>query len=73
MKKILKIVGKVLLIVILLFIALIGKNVFATTLQDSVLVTGTQNLVDSIINWLIRNRTYNMWRVFYILCILLKN
>ena len=73
MKRILKIVGKVLLIVILLFIVLIGKNVFATTLQDSVLVTGTQNLVDSIINWLIRNRTYNMWWVFYILCILLKN
>ena len=73
MKRILKIVGKVLLIVILLFVVLIGKNVFATTLQDSVLVTGTQNLVDSIINWLIRNRTYNMWRVFYILCVLFKN
>ena len=52
MKKILKIIGKVLLIVILLFVALIGKSVFATSLEDSVLVTGTQNLVDSIISWL---------------------
>lgn len=51
MKKILKIIGKVLLIVILLFVALIGKSVFATSLEDSVLVTGTQNLVDSIISW----------------------
>lgn len=52
MKKIFKIIGKVLLIVILLFVALIGKSVFATSLQDSVLVTGTQNLVDAIISWL---------------------
>ena len=52
MKRILKIIGKVLLIVILLFVALIGKSVFATSLEESVLVTGTQNLVDSIINWL---------------------
>ena len=34
MKKILKIIGKVLLIVILLFVALIGKSVFATSLED---------------------------------------
>ena len=53
MKKILKIVGKVLLIVILLFgLALIGKSVFATSLEQSVLVTGTQSLVDAIISWL---------------------
>ena len=53
MKKILKIVGKVLLIVILLFwLALIGKSVFATQLDQSVLVTGTQSLVDAIISWL---------------------
>ena len=52
MKKILKIVGKVLLIVILLFVALIGKSVFATSLDQSVLVTGTQSLVDAIISWL---------------------
>lgn len=52
MKKIFKILGKVLLIVILLFVALIGKGVFATSLQDSILVTGTQNLVDAIISWL---------------------
>lgn len=52
MKKILKIIGKVLLIVILLFVVFIGKSVFATSFQDSVLVTGTQNLVDAIISWL---------------------
>ncbi|MDO5555722.1 MAG: hypothetical protein Q4G09_03465 [Clostridia bacterium] len=52
MKRILKIVGKVLLIVILLFCAYIGKSVFATSLQDSTLVVGTQNLVDAIIGWL---------------------
>ena len=52
MKKIIRIIGKVLLIVILLFIALIGKSVFATSLEESVLVTGTQSLVDSIISWL---------------------
>lgn len=52
MKKIFKILGKVLLIVILLFVALIGKGVFATSLQDSILVTGTENLVNAIISWL---------------------
>lgn len=52
MKKILKIIGKVLLVVILLFSVLVGKNVFATSLESSVLVTGTQKLVDSIIKWL---------------------
>ena len=52
MKKILKIIGKVLLIVILLFVALIGKSVFATSIEDSVLVTGTESLVDAVITWL---------------------
>ena len=50
MKKILKIIGKVLFIVVLLFFVLINKNIFA--LEESILVTGTQNLVDSIISWL---------------------
>ena len=52
MKKILKIIGKVLLIVILLFVALIGKSVFAASIEDSVLVTGTESLVDAVITWL---------------------
>lgn len=73
MKKILKFIGRVLLIVILLFVALIGRGVFATSLEESVLVTGTQNLVDSIISWLTRYRNNNMWRIFYILCLLPKN
>ena len=73
MKRILKIIGKVLLIVILLFVALIGKSVFATSIEDSVLVTGTENLVDAVISWLTRYRHYSMWRIFYILCLLPKN
>lgn len=73
MKKILKFIGRVLLIVILLFVALIGRGVFATSLEESVLVTGTQNLVDSIISWLTRYRNNNMWWIFHILCLLPKN
>lgn len=52
MKRILKIIGKVLLIVILLFVALIGKSVFASSIEDSILVRGTENLVNAIISWL---------------------
>ncbi len=52
MKKIFKITLKVLLLVMLLFIALLGKSVFATSLEDSILVTGTENLVNAIIGWL---------------------
>lgn len=52
MKRILKIIGKVLLIVILLFGALIGKSVFASSIEDSILVKGTENLVNAIISWL---------------------
>ena len=52
MKKIVKIIGKVLLIVILLNFALVGKSVFGASLESSVLVTGTKNLVDAVISWL---------------------
>ena len=52
MKRIFKIIGKVLLIVILLFVALIGKSVFASSIEDSILVKGTENLVNAIISWL---------------------
>lgn len=52
MKKIVKIIGKVLLIVILLNFALIEKSVFGASLENSVLVTGTKNLVDAVISWL---------------------
>lgn len=52
MKKTLKIVGKVLLVTMLLSVVFVGKGVFATSLENSVLVTGTQSLVDSIISWL---------------------
>lgn len=52
LKRILKIICKVVFIVILLFAMLIGKSVFATSLEQSTLVTGTQNLVDAVISWL---------------------
>ena len=52
MKRIIKIVGKVLLIAVLLILAFVGKGVFATSIQDSILVTGTQKLADAIISWL---------------------
>ena len=52
MKRIFKIIGKVLLVVILLFGALIGKSVFASSIEDSILVKGTENLVNAIISWL---------------------
>ena len=65
--------GKVLLIVILLFIALMSKGVFASSLEDSVLVTGTKNLADAIIRMVNRYWNNSMWRLFYLLCVLLKN
>ena len=40
------------LVVILLFGALIGKSVFASSIEDSILVKGTENLVNAIISWL---------------------
>ena len=52
MKRIFRIIGKVLLVVIFLFVALIGKNVFGSSIEDSVLVKGTENLVNAIIGWL---------------------
>ena len=52
MKRILKIIAKVLLVVILLFVAFIGKSVFASSIEDSILVKGTENLVNAIISWL---------------------
>jgi len=52
MKRILKIIAKVLLVVILLFVVFIGKSVFASSIEDSILVKGTENLVNAIISWL---------------------
>lgn len=71
MKKIFKITGKVLLIVILLFVVLMGKGVFATSLQDSILVTGTQNLVDAIISWLtgIGITVCGGYFIYYVYCL----
>lgn len=50
MRKTLRIMAKVLFIIILLFIGLITKSSFA--LEGTTLVTGTENLVNSIISWL---------------------
>lgn len=73
MKKIFKIILKVLLLVMLLFIALMSKSIFASSLEDSVLVTGTKNLADAIIRMANRNWNYSMWWIFYLLCVLFKN
>lgn len=73
MKKILKITVKVLFIMIILFGMLIGKSVFATSLENSKLVTGTENLVNAIISWLTRYWDYDMRWLLYLLCVLFKN
>ena len=52
MKNILKISAKVLLMAILLFITLATHGVFGASVEDSILATGTANLVNSIIGWL---------------------
>lgn len=52
MKKIFRIILKIICITILLFVLIIGENVFATSLEESTLVTGTENLVSAIISWL---------------------
>lgn len=71
MKKIFKIIGKVLLIVILLNFALIGKSVFGASLEDSVLVTGTKNLVDAVISWLtgIGITVCGGYFIYYVYCL----
>ena len=71
MKKIIKIVLKVLLVVVLLFLSLIGKGVFATSLDDSVLVIGTKNLVEAIIGWLtgIGITVCGGYFIYYVYCL----
>ena len=43
---------KIICITILLFVLIINKNISATSLEESTLVTGTENLVSAIIGWL---------------------
>ena len=71
MKKIFKIIMKVLLLVMLLFIALMGKGIFAASLEDSVLVTGTKNLEDAIIGWLtgIGITVCGGYFIYYVYCL----
>lgn len=71
MKRILKIIGKVLLVVILLFVALIGKSVFASSIEDSILVKGTENLVNAIIGWLtgIGITVCGGYFIYYVYCL----
>ena len=71
MKRILKIIGKVLLVVILLFVALIGKSVFASSIEDSILVKGTENLVNAIIIWLtvIGITVCGGYFIYYVYCL----
>lgn len=71
MKKIFKIIMKVLLLVMLLFIALMSKGIFAASLEDSVLVTGTKNLADAIIGWLtgIGITVCGGYFIYYVYCL----
>ena len=71
MKRIFKIILKVLLLVMLLFIALMGKGIFAASLEDSVLVTGTKNLADAIIGWLtgIGITVCGGYFIYYVYCL----
>ena len=71
MKRIIKIVGKVLLIAVLLILAFVGKGVFATSIQDSILVTGTQKLADAIISWLtgIGITVCGGYFIYYVYCL----
>mgnify|MGYP001635582235 FL=1 len=71
MKRILKIIWKVLLVVILLFVALIGKSVFASSIEDSILVKGTENLVNAIIGWLtgIGITICGVYFIYYVYCL----
>ena len=75
MKRILKIIGKVLLVVILLFVALIGKSVFASSIEDSILVKGTENLVNAIISWLtgIGITVCGGYFIYYVYCLKTNN
>lgn len=50
--KVLKIIFKIILILTLLFL-MIQQFVGATTLENTKLVTGTENLVNAIIKWLV--------------------
>lgn len=50
-KKIFKIVSKIVIIVALLFT--MQQVVHASSIESTKLVTGTENLVDAVINWLI--------------------
>ena len=55
----------------LLFIALMGKGIFAASLEDSVLVTGTKNLADAIIGWLtgIGITVCGGYFIYYVYCL----
>ena len=71
MKKIFKIIGKILLVVMLLFITLMSKGAFAESLEDSILVTGTKNLVNAIIGWLtgIGITVCGGYFIYYVYCL----
>lgn len=52
MKKVLKVIRKILFGIIIYFSTFISQTVYGATLDDSILVTGTQNLVSAIISWI---------------------
>lgn len=70
-KKVLRITAKVLAWVVFLFSTLMFKGVFATSLESTKLVTGTQSLVNVIISWLtgIGITVCGGYFIYYVYCL----
>lgn len=71
LKKVLRITAKILVWVVFLFSALMFKGVFATSLESTKLVTGTQSLVNAIISWLtgIGITVCGGYFIYYVYCL----
>lgn len=67
-KKILKISVTIIVCIVLLFIF---QNVYASSLENTKLVTGTKNLVDAVISWLtgIGITVCGGYFIYYVYCL----
>lgn len=71
MKKISRISIRVLCVSMLLFITFFKQVVLGATIQDSILVTGTQSLAEAIIGWLtgIGITVCGGYFIYYVYCL----
>ncbi len=71
LKKVLRNIAKILAWIVFLFSAMMSKGVFATSLENTKLVTGTQNLVNAIISWLtgIGITVCGGYFIYYVYCL----